>query len=229
MGEMITLKSADGFAFGAYHVAPTDARRGGIVLIQEIFGVTDHVKAIADEYAAEGYEVIAPSYYDRQEMGFAVPDYSPQSVERAKVLSRAAPWDKVAEDTQAAVDALKAKGPVFVTGHCWGGSAAWLAAARVDGIAAVSSFYGTRIATELLDETPRVPTILHFGKKDASIPPENIAKIAEQHPDVPTYIYDAEHGFVSDRPANHDADAARLSHLRTLQLFARTGGGRGES
>jgi len=228
MGEMITLKSKDGFEFGAYHATPTDARRGGIVLIQEIFGVTGHVKALVDDYAADGYEVIAPSYYDRLERGFAVPDYSPESVARGVAHSRTTPWDEVAADTQAAVDALKDKGPVFVTGHCWGGSASWLAAARVDGIAAVSSFYGTRIATELLGETPKVPTILHFGKKDASIPPENIAKIAEKNPDVPIYVYNAEHGFVSDRPTNHDVDATRLSHLRTLQLFTK-GSGRGES
>jgi carboxymethylenebutenolidase len=94
-------------------------------------------------------------------------------------------------------------------------------------VAAASSFYGRRIS-ELKDETPKAPTILHFGKADASIPPERIEEIRERHPDLPIYLYDAGHGFVSDRRADYDADSARLARLRTLALFARNGGGRGE-
>ena len=71
MGETITLKSAfDGFELGAYRAVPNDVRRGGLVLIQEIFGVTDHIRELCDGYAEDGYEVIAPSFYDRLEPGF---------------------------------------------------------------------------------------------------------------------------------------------------------------
>lgn len=130
----------------------------------------------------------------------------------------------MAGDIQAAADALA--GPVFVTGFCWGGAATWLAACRCSGVAAASCFYGRRIS-ELVDETPKCPTILHFGRKDASIPMEKVDEIAAKHPDLPIHIYDAGHGFVSDRRQDYDADCARLARLRTLQLFARNGGGSG--
>jgi len=128
-------------------------------------------------------------------------------------------------DLAACVDALKA--PVFVTGFCWGGTASWLAACRIDGVAAASCFYGRRIP-ELWDETPRCPTILHFGRTDASIPLETVEEIRERFPDMPVHVYDAGHGFVSDRRPDYVEDAARLARLRTLQLFHRNAGLKGE-
>jgi carboxymethylenebutenolidase len=225
MGETIRLKSRfDGFEFAAYHAPPGDARRGGLVLVQEIFGVTDHIRELCDGFAEDGYEVVAPSFYDRLEPGFQTA-FVPDGVERGKALSEATPWDQVQGDLQAAIDALAP--PVFVTGYCWGGAAAWLAACRCDGLAAASCFYGRRIS-ELKGETPKVPTILHFGKADATIPPERVAEIGALHPDLPIYMYDAGHGFVSDRRRDYDADSARLGRLRTLAHFSRNGGGRAE-
>ena len=225
-GELIRLTNPkDGFAFDAYRVQPSDARQGGLVLIQEVFGVTEHIKELADSYADAGYEVIAPSMYDRQERGFAAA-YDSDDVGKAVKYSNAAPWDEVAADLQAAIDTLA--GPVFVTGFCWGGAATWLAACRCTGLSAASSFYGRRIP-ELIAETPRCPIILHFGRSDASIPPETIEQIAEAHPDIQIHLYDAGHGFVSDRRADYDADSARLARLRTLALFANHGGGKSEA
>lgn len=225
MGETITLKSRfDGFELAAYHAPPRDARRGGLVLVQEIFGVTEHIRELCDSFAEDGYEVIAPSFFDRAVPGFTA-DYSPQSIETGRELSAAAPWDQVQGDLQAAIDVLA--GPVFVAGFCWGGAAAWLAACRCDGLTAASCFYGRRIS-ELLDETPKVPTILHFGKTDPTIPLEKVEEIRARHPDLPVYLYDAGHGFVSDRRADYHEDSARLARLRTLALFSRSGGSRGE-
>jgi len=224
VGEQIRLTSRfDGFEFDAYHVTPTDARRGGLLLIQEIFGVTDHIRELCDGYAADGYEVIAPAFYDRLERGFAC-DYSEAGVQKGVRYSQATLWDQVAGDAQAALDKLE--GPRFATGYCWGGAAAWLVACRCDGLAAASCFYGRRIS-ELVDETPRCPTILHFGKTDASIPMEKVDEIREKHPDLAVYLYDAGHGFVSDRRRDYHEDSARLARLRTLQVFARNGGGSG--
>ena len=224
-GRTIRLTSgADGFEFAAYHVAPDDARHGGLVLIQEIFGVTDHIRELADGYAASGYEVIAPSLYDRLQPGFAA-TYAAEDVARGVRYSQATPWDQVEGDLQAAIDALAP--PVFAAGYCWGGTATWLAACRCEGLAAASSFYGRRIP-ELIDESPRCPIILHFGKTDASIPPEVVEQIRAAHPDIPVHLYDAGHGFVSDRRADYDPDSARLARLRTLQLFQRSWRGRGE-
>ena len=224
MGETIRLTSPfDGFEFGAWRAPAQDARRAGLVLIQEIFGVTAHIRQLADGFAAEGYEVIAPSLYDRLSQGFAAPADS-DGVKAGREYSEDTPWDQVAGDLSACVAALAP--PVFVVGYCWGGTAAWLAACRCEGVAAVSSFYGRRIP-ELVSETPRCPIILHFGRNDASIPPAVVEAIGEAHPDLPIHVYDAGHGFVSDRGADYHPDAARLARLRTLQLFARRSG-RGE-
>lgn len=194
------------------------------MLIQEIFGVTDHIRDLADGFAADGYETLAPAFYERRAPNFEA-GYDGESIVRGRSLSEATPWNEVAADLQAAIDALTP--PVFAVGYCWGGSAAWLAACRCRGLAAASSFYGRRIP-ELLSETPRVPVILHFGREDASIPPETVLAIGAAHPDIPIHTYDAGHGFVSDRRADYRPDPARLARLRTLQLFARNGGGKGE-
>jgi carboxymethylenebutenolidase len=227
MGETITLKSAlDGFEFQAWHEPHRDARRGGLILVQEIFGVTDHIRQLADGFAHDGYEVIVPSFYDRLEPGFAA-DYSQEAIARGLRYSNETPWDQVAGDLQAAIDVLKPRGPVHVAGYCWGGTAAWLAACRCDGVASASAFYGRRIS-ELKDETPRCPTILHFGKTDTSIPPDRIEDLRERHPDLPIYLYEAGHGFFSDRRTDDHADSAQLARLRTLQLFHRASGVRSE-
>lgn len=223
---MITLKSRfDGFELSAYHAKPSDARRGGLVLVQEIFGVTDHIRELCDGFAEDGYEVIAPSFYDRIEPGFRA-GYDAEGVARGKDYSQRTPWDQVQGDLQAAIDALD--GPVFVTGFCWGGAAAWLAACRCEGVSAAAGYYGRRI-TELVDETPKCPTILHFGRTDHSIPPEVVEFIVEAHPEIPVFLYEAGHGFVSDRRADYHPDAARLARLRTLQLFQRSSGVRAEA
>ena len=225
MGETIALTSArDGFTFAAYHAPVPDARRGGLVLVQEIFGVTDHIRQLADGFAEDGYETIAPSFYDRRQPGFEA-GYDADGVATGRRLSEETTWDEVEGDLNAAIAALA--GPVFVTGFCWGGTAAWLAACRCDGVSAASGYYGRRIP-ELVEETPRCPIILHFGRHDPTIPPAVVDAIADRHPNIPVHVYDAGHGFVSDRRADFNPEAARLARLRTLQVFARNGGGRSE-
>lgn len=225
MGETIHLTSpANHFSFCTYRAPHDDARRGGLVLIQEIFGVTAHIRELADGFAQDGYEVLAPSLYDRMHPDFQA-GYDAAGVALGRRFSEETPWDQVEQDLAACVAALEP--PVFVVGYCWGGTATWLAACRVDGLSAASSFYGRRIP-ELIEETPRCPIILHFGRSDPTIPSEVVDAIDQAHPDIPIHLYDAGHGFVSDRRADFNSDAARLSRLRTLALFARAGGGRGE-
>jgi carboxymethylenebutenolidase len=223
MGEMIKLTSkSDGFEFDAYHAPPGDARRGGLIVVQEIFGVTSGIKQIADSFAEDGYEVIAPSMFDRSERGL---DVAIPEADFGKLIGYAgASFPHVPGDIQACIDALKP--PVFIVGFCYGGSVAWLASARCEGLAAASGFYGGNIATQLLAETPKVPVILHFGRKDQHILPEHWAKIEAAHPDVPIHLYDADHGFFSpDRPPTiHDPESAHLARLRTLQLFMQNSG-----
>lgn len=226
MGETVSLVSGrDGFSFDAYRAAPDDARRGGLVVCHAIWGVTPHLRALADSYADVGYEVIVPSLFDRLGRGFAERDTDPALYARQNGFAETTRWGAdVLDAVQAAIDALAP--PVFALGFCFGGTVAWLAAARCTGLAAVASFYGGQIK-DYLAETPLVPTILHLGKTDELIPPADIDAIRQAHPDIPIYLYDAGHAFVA--PNGHHPDSARLSRLRTLQLFARTAGGRGEA
>ena len=225
MGEMIEIEGAGGFKLAAYHARTQDARRGGLVLVQEIFGVTEHIRELADGFAEDGYEVIAPSLFDRIEPGYQAVYDNADDIQKGIRYSTATPWDQVQGDLQATIDLLK--GRVFITGFCWGGAASWLAACRCSGLAGASCFYGRRIL-ELNGETPKAPVILHYGKTDPTIPPDQVEAVRDAHPDVPIYLYDAGHGFLSDRRADYHPDSARLGRLRTLAHFAKSGGGRGD-
>jgi carboxymethylenebutenolidase len=220
-GRMIKMKMSDGAEIGVYHVEPTGTRRGGLVLIQEIFGVTPHIQACSDGYADDGYEVLAPALFDREAPGLQA-SMEPDSLQKAiKVARELHPFDLSVADTQTCIDALKGKGKVFITGYCYGGSVVWAAACRCEGLAAASGYYGSLIPA-LAGETPKCPTILHFGEKDMGIPMEGVEKVKEAHPEVKVYTYDAGHGFNSDRDHYNEA-AAKLAKQRTLEFFRADG------
>lgn len=222
-GKMEKMRMKDGAEIGVYRVEPKGKRRGGLVLIQEIFGVTDHIKECCDTYADDGYEVLAPALYDREAPGLNA-SYSPDDIQKCIVIARQQhPVDLSVADTQVSIDALKAKGPVFITGYCYGGSIAWLAACCCDGLRAASGYYGSLIPATA-NEQPKCPVILHFGKHDHGIPMEGVEKVKAAHPEVPVYIYDAGHGFNSDRRTDYNAEAAKLARTRTLDLFRANGG-----
>jgi len=225
VGEAVRLASAkDGFQYEAFHEAPREARRGGLVILHAIWGVTPHLRELAGEYADVGYEVLVPSLFDRFQPGFAQKNSDPALAARQMGYGEATKWGlEVLDAVQAAVDALA--GPVFVMGFCFGGTTAWLAAQRCTGIAAVASFYGGQI-TLYLDGEPRAPTILHLGKTDELIPPADVEAIRAAHPDLPVYMYDAGHAFVA--PNGFHAESARLAKLRTLAHFSRHSGVRSE-
>ena len=222
MGETVRLTSCrDGFAFDAWRETPRDARRGGLVILHAIWGVTPHLRTLAGEYAERGYEVLVPSLFDRFQRGFAERDTDPALQARQMEMGRQTNWgETVLDAVQAAIDALEL--PVFALGFCFGGTTAWLAAARCQGLSAVASYYGGDIVSSHLAETPKVPTILHLGRRDELIRSADIEAIRETHPDVLVHEYDAGHAFVA--PNGYDADAARLSTLRTLALFSRSSG-----
>ncbi|MBN8943071.1 MAG: dienelactone hydrolase family protein [Rhizobiales bacterium] len=222
-GDVTAYRMADDAEIDVYHVKPVAARRGGLVLIQEIFGLTDHIREQCDVYAAEGYEVLAPALYDREAPGLQAP-YSPEGIAMAiKIAREQHPFDLSISDTQACIDALKPAGPVFITGYCYGGSVTYAAAARCDGLSAASGYYGSMIP-RLAAEPPRCPTILHFGRRDSGIPLDAIAAFEAARPEVTVHLYDAGHGFNSDRRADYDATSAALAFQRTLALFRAHGG-----
>lgn len=222
-GRMTKMKMGDGAQIGVYHVEPDGKRRGGLVLIQEIFGVTEHIKECCDSFAAEGYEVLAPALYDREAPGLQA-EYTPEDIQKCiKVAREQHPFDLSVKDTQGCIDALKGKGKVFITGYCYGGSVTWAAVCRCNGLAAGSGYYGSQIPA-LAGEKPKCPVILHFGEHDHGIPMEAVEKVKKAHPGVPVYIYDAGHGFNSDRRADYNPEAAKLARERTLELFRANGG-----
>lgn len=222
-GTMISMTMSDGVGIGVYHVQPSGERRGGLVLIQEIFGVTEHIREQCDRFAAEGYEVLSPALFDREAPGLQA-SYSPEDIQLAiKIARQQHPFDQSVRDTQTCIDALKDNGPVFVTGYCYGGSVSWAAACRCDGLTAASCYYGSLIP-QMADETPKCPTIAHFGRYDKGIPLDGVERVQRQHPEVPVYIYEAGHGFNSDRRTDYHEESARLARERTLALFRANGG-----
>ena len=222
-GQMIRMKMSDGAEIGVYHVEPTGERRGGLVLIQEIFGVTEHIREQCDLFADEGYEVLAPALYDREVPGFEA-SYSEEDIQRAiQVARQLHDFEVSLKDAQTCIDALKGKGPVFMTGYCYGGSVTWAMAARSGDLAAASGYYGGMIPTQANLE-PKCPTILHFGAHDRGIPLPGVERVAELHPEVAVHIYDAGHGFQSDRRTDYHEPSARLARERTLALFRANGG-----
>jgi len=221
MGESLTLTAADGFRLSAYKAKPAGQPRGGLVVIQEIFGVNHHIKNLTDQFAADGYTSIAPAIFDRVEPGFET-GYSPQDIERGRAVRGKADLDQLVMDVRAAVDALRAEGlKVGVVGYCLGGTLAWLSATRIPGVSAAVGYYGGGIAAAV-NEQPKCPVMLHFGETDASIPKEQYEAVMKAHPSVPSYVYPgAGHGFSCDERGSYQEAAHKLARQRTMEFFGK--------
>jgi carboxymethylenebutenolidase len=218
MGQMIELKTKDGQTISAYKAEPAGKPRGGIVVIQEIWGVNSHIRSVADGYAKEGYLAVAPAIFDRVEKGVTMDQYTQETMGRGFGLMQKVNQDKALLDIQAAVDEASKGGKVGVVGFCFGGRMAWLAAAHVNGISASVPYYGGGVP-DLASEKPKVPVILHFGEKDQHIPVASVQQFQKAHPDLPVYMYAADHGFNCDQRGSYDAAAAKLARERTLEFF----------
>ncbi len=221
-GEMIRVKSRDGFEIDAYQVKPAGHRKGGVIVIQEIFGLSAHIQNMAERFATEGYEAIAPSMFDRAERGFVVaPALSEKFLQRGVELAIGNGPENAMNDIGGCLDELKqGGGPVFVTGYCYGGAMSWLASARLDGLSAASCYYGGRIP-EMAALPLKNPTICHFGSQDTSIPMAKVEAVKAAQPDVPVYVYDADHAFARKGGLHYDAAADKLAFERTIALFGR--------
>jgi len=218
MGEWIKLKTSDGFELSAWRAEPKGTPRGGIVVIQEIFGVNHHIRSVADRLAAEGYLAIAPAVFDRVEPGVELA-YDPPGIARGMELAGKMNRENALSEVSAAIDAVKSAGKVGITGFCMGGTYTWLASAKIPGLAAAVGYYGGGILG-LKDLRPLAPTMLHFGEKDGHIPVAGVRELEALHPDVPVYIYPADHGFHCDERGSYDAPSAALAWSRTLEFFS---------
>lgn len=219
MGETIKIKGADGFEFSAYHEPAFTPRKGGVIVIQEIFGIDQYVRADVSRWAKAGYEAIAPSLFDRREWSFTA-EHTPEGIAEGVAHARSTPLEQALQDIGACRDFLAPRGKVYAVGYCYGGSLAWLSAAKVEGLSAASSYYGSLVQGNA-ELKPLCPVIIHLGRNDPGIPADDVeAAVKAHHPDVPVYIYEgAGHGFNNESPERYSAEAADLARKRTRDLF----------
>jgi carboxymethylenebutenolidase len=217
MGEFNTIMARDGHEFRAYLAAPQGRPRGAVVVIQEIFGVNAHMRAVTDSYAAEGYVAVAPSLFDRVRKGIEL-GYSPDERQEGMGYVKQLKPEQTLKDVAAALAIVKHSGRVGMVGFCWGGRITYQSACELP-LACGVVYYGGGI-TQLLEKKPKCPVMYHFGERDQHIPQEDVAKIRAAHPEGIFYIYAADHGFNRDVGATYDAESAALARKRTSEFLA---------
>jgi carboxymethylenebutenolidase len=220
MGQHINIPTSRTQCIGAYLAQPAGRPKGGVVVIQEIFGVTAHIRSVADRFAEAGYTAVAPAFFDHLESWIEL-DYDETGSARGKALVSELGLDRPLEDVASAAEAIASSGKVGTVGYCWGGTVALLSAMRL-GLPSVS-YYGAR-NVPFLGEKPQAPLMFHFGKDDPSIPPEAVAKHRELLPQMEVFTYPgAGHAFNRDVPGDrhYREDSARLAWQRTLAFFDR--------
>ena len=220
MGKQFTLTTTDKHSLGAYRADPQGAPKGGMVVVQEIFGVNHHIRAVCDRLAGLGYAAVAPAVFDRFVRDFEC-GYTPDEIANARSYLGNLNWEHMMADVAAAKDDLKGVGPVGIIGFCMGGTAAFLGACRIPGFAASVAFYGGMIG-KFADEKPKCPLQMHFGEKDESIPMDVVAAIKAKQPQAETYVYpDAPHGFSCDERASYRKEASDLAWSRTQEFLTK--------
>ena len=219
MGKQFTLTAKDQHKLGAYRADPAGASKGGVVVIQEIFGVNRHIRSVADRYAEQGYLVLAPALFERVEPGLEM-GYDAKSIEAGRAVRGKVDNSDAVADIGAAVALLAGQGlKVGVVGYCWGGLLTWLSSARLP-IAAASSYYGGGIENNVADK-PKTPLQLHYGLKDGYIPDAARKAARGAAPKAEYFEYDADHGFCCDERGSFHAESCKTATARTLDFFHR--------
>ncbi|WP_448207309.1 dienelactone hydrolase family protein [Azospirillum sp. sgz302134] len=213
----LDLTVSDGHGFRAFEARPRGPEKGRLLVIQEIFGVNRHIRNVCEGYAAAGYHALAPALFDRVERGVELA-YDEPGIARGRSLKGAVPMENALADTEAALLHLGGAGSAAIVGYCWGGSIAWMAAARLPVRAAIG-YYGGEIGNRL-NETPRAPVLLHFGEQDHAIPLSVAEGVRRHHPSAIVHTYAAGHGFNCDERGGYDAESAAVARARSLGLLA---------
>jgi len=224
MGQTTDLKAADGQAIPAYVATPKGQPRGGIVVIQEIFGVNEHIRSVADGYAADGYLAVAPAIFHRVkpgvELGYTADDMGAGMA--LKTATEALPAPGVMQDIEAAIQHAAQAGKVGMVGYCYGGLLTWRSACELDGLSAAVAYYGGGTTTpDEIKRKPKCPVLAHYGDRDKHISVESVEAFRKAHPEVEVHLYPADHGFNCDHRGSWDAEAARLARERSLAFFAK--------
>lgn len=217
MAQTLSLQTQDGNRISAYLAEPGGTPKGGLVVVQEIFGVNPHIRSVADRYAAAGYLAIAPALFDPVEQGVEL-DYNQAGMQKGFDLVGKLGFERALAGVQAAAKEVSRAGRVGVVGYCWGGSVTYLAAIRLalPGI----SYYGGR-NVQLVGEQAKAPLLFHYGLKDAHISEADREAVRKANPEAEFYVYDADHGFNCDARGSYDAAAAKLAMERSLAFLAR--------
>jgi carboxymethylenebutenolidase len=219
MSEFTAIMARDGHQFACWLAAPPGSARGAIVVVQEIFGVNAHIRAVTDGYAAQGYVAIAPCLFDRVRKGIELGYSAPEVQEGAGYAQQLKP-EQTLLDLAAALAVVRHAGRVGMVGYCWGGRMTYLAACELP-LACGVSYYGGSI-TRLLDKKPRCPMMYHFGELDTHIPLTDVDKIREVNPEGIFHVYPgAGHGFNCDQRPSYNPQAAALARTRTLDFLNR--------
>jgi carboxymethylenebutenolidase len=226
-GTDITISAKDGGSFSAYLATPASGSGPGIVLIQEIFGVNAVMRAIADDLASQGYMVLCPDLFWRQEPGVQISDKTQAEWDKAFKLMQGFNLDKGIEDLIATLDHLRQQkgctGKVGAVGYCLGGQLAYLMACRSSSDASVG-YYGVMIQN-FLNESKNIkkPLMLHIAEEDAFVPKEDQAKIKDglkSNPHVMIYSYrGCDHAFARVGGEHYDNGAATIAGKRTMAFF----------
>ena len=221
MGMPLTLVAADNHKLGAYCADPAGKPKGGVVVIQEIFGVNHHIRAVCDRVAEAGYVALAPALFDRTVRDFQS-GYTPDDIAKARKFVERPDWDAMLRDTDAAINEVRSAGPTAIMGFCMGGTISFLAACRLSGLSAAVCYYGGGIA-RFADEKPKCPTQMHFGEKDASIPMTDVETIKQKRGgDCEIYVYkEGGHGFHCDERGSFHKGSADIAWGRTQEFLAK--------
>jgi carboxymethylenebutenolidase len=223
----VTIHAADGGSFSAYLAAPKSGKGAGILLIQEIFGVNKVMRDLADGFAAQGYTVMCPDLFWRQEPGIDITDQSEAEWKKAFALYQGFSVEKGVDDLKATLAALRkhsaCTGKVGSVGYCLGGKLAYLMATRSDADANVG-YYGVGIQDSLGEaKNIKKSLTLHIAGKDQFVPPEAQAKIKQglqTNPMVTLYSYpEQDHAFARVGGQHYDKAAADLANKRTADFF----------
>jgi carboxymethylenebutenolidase len=214
--EMTKLTAADGFSLEAFHAYPKQGSRGGLVILQEIFGLTDQLKGVVRAYARDGYDTIFPCLFDRVAPGTVVPFSDPN---RGRDMAYGLDLEKVMLDIAAVVERVQNKHGVSILGFCWGGGVIVRAAAELKLRGAIA-FYGTRLST-YLDQVPKCPLLFHFGATDPNSPPETIEAVRKAFPSAEICIYEAGHAFANEVRPTYVEAVAMTARSRTLEFLNR--------
>ena len=216
MSSLVHALAKDGHIVDLYVAKPKSQAVATVIVLQEIFGITDHIQAICQQYATHGYLAVAPALFDRIQKNIVL-DYS--SIKEGRDYKMQLQDEQVLLDIAAAAATAENDLKVAVIGFCFGGALSYLASTRLNLNCAIS-YYGGGIAEKYINQKPLCPIMYHFGALDPIIPSTDVAAIQSNHPGGVFHIYeDAGHGFNCSDRRDYHSESAELAFARSLEFL----------